>query len=226
MRRKNIHPRYRNKCSLKDEKQLLIKKKQEIKFNKFRVLLYSLPLDMNCRIFQMAMSTHIIKWISEMKPAFLPVISEYLDSKEGLLYIKNDGTLGSFVGTSNITEWVELDTYNIRKNLPCIKNMSKGNQSGIISVYIPPQTVNDFSLIKNRLWSNLEDYYWTHQSCRCYCCDLVRVLSGKNVNFAYSAEATGLGRDYRMKHRKRYINHTYRKITMNQFKPSPWEYNN
>ena len=227
MRRKNLHPRYRKKCvrRIKDEKILLLnKKKEEIKFNKFKSLIYSLPLDVKCLIFQMAVSTLIINWKNNLRPVFWPVITEYHDSNKGLTYISTDGNYEPFTRLTNVTEWRELDTFNIRKNLPCVKNVKK-NQDGIISVYIPPEIVNDSSLIKNRHWSNMENRYWTHQSCRCYCCDLVRVLSGKNLDSSYSA-ATGVSRDIRLKHKKRYISHTYRKITMNQLNPSPWKYNN
>ena len=146
---KRIHPKYKKKRS-KAQKLKLSNVKKTVQDIHLKRKLYDLPLDVKIKIFQMAISTLIIKWINDLRPVFWPVITEYHDSYKGLMYISKDGNYNPFTRLTNVTEWRELDTYNIRQNLPCVKNVHKKGQNGIISVYIPPLTVNDSSLIKNR----------------------------------------------------------------------------
>jgi hypothetical protein len=221
VRRKYLHPKYRK--SLNDKKALIKKKREEDKSKRFKEFLYSLPFDVKCLIFQIAMISHISKWADDLRPVFWPVINEYHDNKKGLMYISSDGNYENFSRSKNVTEWKELDTYNIRRNLPCVKNVHKRGQKGIVSVYIQSGKVNEFSLIKNREFTNHDNYYWTHHKCRCYCCDLIRVLSDKHLDNSYIDNLWS--RKDRLRNKKRYISHTYRKLTMNQINPEPWKYN-
>ena len=229
---KKKHPKYRNKLSPKEKKKISIVK-GIIKQNKLKQNIYLLPFDIKCKIFQMAMLTHISIWAMELRPKFSFVKQEFFDSDKGVRYYDNEGFPRDFTHANckshigwerKVNSWESLDFRNLRNKLPCKKNTRKGNgQKGIVSVYIDPLKAKP-ELIKYREWSNLDNYFWTHYKCRCYECDLVRVTSEGGCITWSSIKVFQMGDINDKKYNKNYSKHKFRGITMNPDKVIPWSF--
>ena len=229
---KKKHPRYRNKLSLQ-EKNKLSDVKGTVKQNKLKKNIHRLPFDIKCKIFQMAMLTNISIWVMDLRPKFGFVKQEFFDRDKGIGYYDNEGNPKNFIHANckshigwerKVNSWKSLDFFNLKYNLPCKKNMRKGNgQKGIVSVYIDPSKEKP-ELIKYREYSNCENYFWTHYKCRCYECDLVRVASeGGHITWS-GIEVFQMGNINDKKYNKNYSKHKFRGIIMKPDKVTPWSF--
>jgi hypothetical protein len=225
---KKKHPKYRNKLTEKEKTKLaLIKNK--IKLDKLKKDIYRLPFDIKCKIFQMAMLTHISMWLMDLRPKFGFVKQEFFDSAKGLGYYDDNGfpqyfTFANYKShTGKINTWKSLDFWNIRNRLPCNKNVKTNEQRGIISVYISPDKEKP-ELVKYREFSNTPNHFWTHYKCRCYECDLIRVTSeGGHLKWSSIREfEEGHIRD--KKYIKNYSKHKFKGITMDPNKITQWSF--
>lgn len=229
-KQKKKHPKYRNKLTPDERKKLSIIK-GKVKLNKFKKDIYRLPFDIKCKIFQMAMLSHISMWIMDLRPKFGFVKQEFFDKEKGIGYYDNNNYPQHFTHANSkshigwerkVNSWKSLDFWNFRKRLPCKKNIKKGNgQQGIVSVHIDPWKAKP-QLIKYREYSNHYNYFWTHYKCRCYECDLIRVTSnGGHIEWA-SGEDFIMGDINDKKYNKNYSKHKFRRITMDPNKVMPW----
>ena len=230
MKPKNKHPRYRKKLTTKQKKKLSLIK-DNVKLIQFKKDIYRLPFDIKCKIFQMAMISHISRWIMDLRPKFGFVKAEYFDMNKGIGYYDSDGFPHHFTfakyksHTGKINSWKSLDFWNIRNNLPCNKNVKTSEQRGIISVYIDSNKEKP-ELIKYREFSNTPNHFWTHYKCRCYECDLIRVTSqGGHLKWS-SIKEFEEGPINDKKYIKNYSKHKFRGITMNPNKITQWSFKN
>ena len=228
---KKKHPRYRNKLTT-EEKEKLALVKNNIKLNKLKKDIYRLPFDIKCKIFQMAMLSNISIWVIELRPKFGIVQMEFYDRNKGIGYYDNNGfpqyfthaNTKSHIGWERkINSWKSLDFWNIRNQLPCNKNVETAIQRGIISVYISPGKEKP-GLVKYREFNNTPNHFWTHYKCRCYECDLIRVVSdGGHIEWSTIRNfEEGPIRD--IKYIKNYSKHKYRGITMDPNKITQWSF--
>jgi len=214
---KKRHPKYRTKIDDRQKKKLS-DIKSKVNFRKLLSDIYNLPFDIKCKIFQIAMLTHIAGWCRELRPKFGYVKQEFFKGGKGIGYLDNGGNPKFFTHatykshTGKINEWKSLDFSNIQDNLPCYKNVITNEQQNIISVYIHPSKVIP-NLIKYREWDNLPNIFWTHISCRCYRCDLIRVTGDR---------VTRVPKDMN-RILKNYRPHKYTRITMDPDKVAPWK---
>ena len=232
IKQKKKHPRYRNKLSLQEKKKLSVIK-GNVKLNKLKKDIYRLPFDIKCKIFQMAMLTNISMWVMELRPKFGFVKQEFFDDEKGIGYYDNEGFPRHFIHANckshigwerKVNSWKSLDFWNLRKKLPCKKNIRKGQgQRGIVSVYIDPWKVKP-ELIKYREYSNHDNYFWTHYKCRCYECDLIRVTSGGGHIEWASLKDFQMGDIKDKKYNKNYSKHKFRGITMDPDKVTQWSF--
>lgn len=227
IRRKKKHPKYRNKLTIQEKTNLSLVK-DNVKMNKLKKDIYRLPFDIKCKIFQMAMLTHISMWVMNLKPWYDFVLQEYYDPRSGIGYKDKDNYHGYFnyancpKSLRQINSWNSLNFQNLRKKSPC-KNIHNKNQQGIVSVHIDPWKAVP-QLIKYREYTNADNYFWTHYKCRCYECDLVRVTSeGGNIEWS-SIETFAMGDINDKKYRGNYSNHKFRGITMDPDKVTQWSY--
>ena len=232
IKQKKKHPKYRNKLSLQEKKKLSVIK-GNVKLNKLKKDIYRLPFDIKCKIFQMAMLTNISMWVMDLRPKFGFVKKEFFDDEKGIGYYDNEGFPRHFTRANckshigwerKVNSWKSLDFWNLRKNLPCKKNVRKGQgQKGIVSVYIDPWKVKP-ELIKYREYSNHDNYFWTHYKCRCYECDLIRVTSeGGHIEWA-GIKDFQMGDIKDKKYNKNYSKHKFRGITMDPNKITQWSF--
>ena len=225
---KKKHPKYRNKLSPEEKKELSIIK-SNIRKHKLKKDIYRLPFDIKCKIFQMAMLSNIPLWVQEIKPKFSFVKKEMFDAEKGLGYIDPDGFPKNFTfanyksHTGKINSWKSLDFWKVKNNLPCKKNVKSREQRGIISVYIHPDKGKP-DLIKYREFSNTPNYFWTHYKCRCYECDLIRVTAGDSYLKWSSVKEFEVGRINDKKYIKNYSKHKFRGIAMDPDKVTQWSF--
>ena len=226
---KKKHPKYRNKLSPQEKKKLALVK-NNIKLDKLKKDIYRLPFDIKCKIFQMAMLTHISMWVMELRPKFGFVKTEFYDMNKGIGYYDDNGFPHHFTHANSksnigwerkVNTWKSLDFWNIRNRLPCNKNVKTSEQKGIISVYISPDK-DKTELVKYREFCNNPNYFWTHYKCRCYECDLIRVTSdGGHLKWSGIREyEEGNIRD--KKYNRNYSKHKFRGITMDANKITQW----
>ena len=228
MKQKKKHPKYRNKLSPEEKKKLSLVK-GNVKLNQLKKDIYRLPFDIKCKIFQMAMLTHISMWVMDLRPKFRFVKQEFFDSSKGLGYYDDNGfphhfTFANYKShTGKINIWKSLDFWNIRNSLPCNKNVKTSEQRGIISVYISPDKEKP-ELVKYREFSNTPNHFWTHYKCRCYECDLIRVTSdGGHLKWSSIREFEE-GHIIDSKYNKNYSKHKFIGITMNPNKITQWSF--
>ena len=228
---KKKHPKYRNKLTEEDKKKLSVVK-NNVKLNKLKKDIYRLPFDIKCKIFQMAMLSHISIWVMELRPKFGFVKMEFYDKNKGIGYYDGNGFPQYFIHANckshngwerKVNSWKSLDFWNIRNQLPCNKNVVTAIQRGIISVYISPDKEKP-GLVKYREFKNTPNHFWTHYKCRCYECDLIRVTSdGGHIAWSSIREfEEGHIRD--KKYIKNYSKHNYRGITMDPNKITQWSF--
>jgi len=228
IKQKKKHPRYRNKLSPQEKKNLSVIK-GNVKLNKLKKDIYLLPFDIKCKIFQMAMLTNISTWLIELKPCYDFILQEYYDPNSGIGYEDGNGFPQYFnyanrpKSLRNINYWKSLDFWNLRSNLPCNKNVKTSEQIGIVSVYIPIGKEKP-ELIKYREFGNTPNYFWTHYKCRCYECDLIRITSeGGHIQWSSIREfEEGDIKD--KKYNKNYSKHKFRGITMDPNKITQWSF--
>ena len=230
IRQKKKHPLYRNKLTIQEKKKLSLVK-DNVKMDKLKKDIYRLPFDIKCKIFQIAMLTHISMWVMDLRPKFDFVKQEFFDSDKGIRYYDNNGFTKNFTHANSkshigwerkVNSWKSLDFWNLRKKSPC-KNIHNKNQQGIVSVYIDPRKAIP-QLIKYREYINDDNYFWTHYKCRCYECDLVRVTSeGGNIGWS-SIETFVMGDINDKKYCGNYSKHKFRGITMDPDKVTQWSF--
>lgn len=225
---KKKHPRYRNKLTEKEKEKLSLVK-NNVRLNKLKKDIYRLPFDIKCKIFQMAMLSHISMWVMDLRPKFGIVKQELFDINKGLGYYDDNGFPQHFIyancksHTGKINTWKSLDFWNLRNRLPCNKNVKTSEQQGIISVYISPDKEIP-ELIKYREFGNTPNHFWTHYKCRCYECDLIRVTSdGGHIEWS-SVKYFQMGDIKDKKYNKNYSKHKFKGITMDPNKITSWSF--
>lgn len=225
------HPKYRNKLSIQDKKKLSVVKRN-VELNKLKKDIYRLPFDIKCKIFQIAMLSHISMWVMNLRPKFGFIKQEFFDRDKGVGYYDGNGFPQYFIHANSkshigwerkVNSWKSLDFWNIRRNLLCNKNVKTSEQKGIVSVYINPEKEKP-GLVKYREFSNTPNHFWTHYKCRCYECDLIRVTSdGGHLNWS-SIRDFEEGHISDRKYNNNYSKHKFRGITMNPDKISHWSF--
>lgn len=230
-KQKKKHPKYRKKLSQKEKKRLSLIK-DNVRIINLKKDIYRLPFDIKCKIFQIAMLTHISMWVMDLRPKFGFVKQEFFDRDKGIGYYDDNGFPQHFLHANSkshigwerkVNSWKSLDFWNIRKRLPCNKNVKTGEQRGIISVYISPDKGKP-ELVKYREFSNTPNHFWTHYKCRCYECDLIRVTSDEgHLNWSSIKEfEEGSIRD--KKYNRNYSKHKFKGITMDPNKITRWSF--
>jgi hypothetical protein len=231
MKQKKKHSKYRNKLHPEEKKKLSLVK-DNVKQNKLKRDIYRLPFDIKCKIFQMAMIANIPLWVMELRPKFGFVKQEFFNNEKGIGYYDGNGFPQHFIHANSkshigwerkVNSWKSLDFWNIRRNLLCNKNVKTGEQKGIISVYINPEKEKP-ELVKYREFRNTPNHFWTHYKCRCYECDLIRVISDGGYLKWSSIKYFEEGHISDSKYNKNYSKHKFRGITMNPDKVTQWSF--
>ena len=175
MIQKRVSKRYRKKMSSEAKKRQtdIIK---ETKDNSLNNLLYSLPLDLKIKIFQMSVQSNMEQWLKDHKGDFrgsLDLI--YCVTNQGHTELKGhhkDGFWAWHDGDLDDPgeETHEDDWYFMHSTL-CDRI------EGYDEVYLPhPQDNHEFWM---REWRDQVDTYWYCEDCRCSKCDQVKEAKSK-----------------------------------------------
>ena len=160
-------------------------KQKELKQKEVLDNLYSLPLDIKIKIYQMAMSTHLKEWTNEHKSISWSLRSK-LNPNEACcadLDIWNFIELEDRINTQN-RDYYKYSSY---KNTVCSTIFRYHVYDNLEEYKIDDddelqEYYNEgyFEDLCSHEWSNKKKYYWTHKKCRCFDCDLVRITYCKN----------------------------------------------
>jgi hypothetical protein len=177
MIQKRVSKRFRKKMSSEAKKRQtdIIK---ETKDNSLNNLLYSLPLELKIKIFQMSVQSNLEQWLRDHKGNFKGSL-DFLDSTINFGYteLKGEHRDGFWV-------WYEEDGLVTREDLEKHEDGRYFQHStlcdkidGYDEVYLPhPQDNHEFWM---REWRDQVDTYWYCEDCRCFKCDQVKAAKGK-----------------------------------------------
>ena len=177
---RNLHPRYRKKNgNFKEEKRtrVLEKRKEQVLKN-----LYTLPLDIKIKIFQMSIESSIESWKNlhkinmKINLDFISIGSmDYLNHRS-----RHNFSQSPSEQENPNSEWLirAEDVNNSSRysfNNICERAVRSHEQEGIQSMYLGRYERYEIpEEISHREWSNRRLIFWYHDTCRCITCDRVR----------------------------------------------------
>lgn len=155
------------RVSLNKDKEIIRIKKRN-RFEMIKKNIYSLPLEIKIKIYQMAIQKNMFEWnLEHMK-----------NNRKTLEFFTNIPS--NYSNENKYSCWNLINDNHHRyyyKHI-CHINVKKPGQPGIRSIYIDD---NIDESIDYREWIGDPDYYWYHDKCRCRDCDLVRVIGIGNL---------------------------------------------
>lgn len=161
--------RFPTKDEKKKKKDLL----KNIKEKKIIENLYTLPLDIKIKIFQMIIMSNMNDWnINHMYCLRNSLL--FIEDRDGFSVYGDNRYTKKYRYLNAESRWLYLnrDVPMYDKKTLCQKKVKEYYQDGIKSVFI---SNNMNELIDYRQWSNWSNQYWYHEKCRCKTCDLVRI---------------------------------------------------
>lgn len=177
---KKIHPKYQKPLSNdeKNKKKLVLK---NIRKQKIIEKLYTLPLDIKIKIYQMAIINHMNDWnINHMYASHNTLLFIENNNRDTLHFNLDERAIAARVKYLNPdSRWAFPYDFPIyHKKTLCQKKVKGTSQDGIKSVFIGD---NMNEQIDYRQWTNWSNYYWYHNKCRCKTCDLVRITGANHL---------------------------------------------
>ena len=160
-------------------------KQKELKQKEVLDNLYSLPLDIKIKIYQMAMSTHLKEWTNDHKSISWS-LRRKLNPNEACCA---DLDIWNFIELEDRINTQDRDYYKYSsyKNTVCSTIVRYHVYDNLEEYKIDDddelqEYYNEgyFDDIFSHEWSNKKKHYWTHKKCRCFDCDLVRITYCKN----------------------------------------------
>ena len=167
MLQKRVSKKYRKKMSSKEKK-----KKKEIvhktKENSFGTRLYTLPLDLKIKIFQMSVQGNMNDWLEDHQDRFQGTLTllDY-ETNTGFIDLKCDYKDGFWVKY----EWIR-ESYLLHEDDRYFSHSTLCDKTDISETYLP-LSLNNYEY-RHREWKDKPDNYWYSETCRCEECDKVK----------------------------------------------------
>lgn len=179
---KRKHPKYHKPLSNdeKNKKEIFIK---NIRKNKIIKNLYTLPLDIKIKIFQMIIVNHMNEWyVKHIYSVHNSLL--FIDDIDGFNFYGHMRHTKKYRQINPDSRWLfynrnENGILIYDKKTICEKKIKESSQNGIKSVFIG-DNINEH--IDYRQWSNWLNHYWYHEKCRCKTCDLVRITGVNHLS--------------------------------------------
>ena len=187
------HPRYRKKKNREENQSLKVaiqvKEKQSLS-----QMLYSLPLDVKNVIFQMAITSNLYEWSLNHQKKYQGTLRLFDDIHSECQVVDQKGRNKLFwISESSSAENSDLFPSSglYFKHTPlCQIRVKQSEQNGIKDVFIPH--IPPSSQCYHRMWANIDNRYWYHETCRCSTCDMVRIYGYDSLPASTQKKYTGI----------------------------------